>query len=221
MKNSLFWDDTKCNVNNMTQLSKLLILPLILGCGQIKTQKKTTTEAPVVSKNTVDASGSGPLQPLFSKARFDSLHSWDFGWAILEPINIAKNEEDEKLLSKRFTPGQKALYYFWYLDAEVTNGGFIQFYWNGYGKYLPSIMDGLKLIGDSSMLNLVIKADKEYTANRKKFNLQREKEDWSPLYNNLKKFEEYDHVYYATHDKTMDLIEKYAREHASEFVKFE
>ncbi len=160
------------------------------------------------------------LQPAFDKVRFDTLHGWDFGWAILELINIAKSKNDDKVLAKRLSPGQKALYFIWYLDAEVTNGGFIQFYWNDYREYVPPIIDGLKLIGDTAIFDLVNKADKEYLANKEKFNLEKQKGDWEPLYNNLKKFEEYDSIYYEMHDKTMELIEKYARQNPSDFVKF-
>ena len=101
--------------------------------------------------NTFDEANH--LQPVFDKAKFSTLHGWDFGWAILEPINIAKGDEDEIELSRRFSPGQKALYFIWYLDAEVTNGGFIQFYWNDYRKYISPILQGLKLIGDTSMFD--------------------------------------------------------------------
>lgn len=169
--------------------------------------------------NTFDKSDH--LRPLFDKTKFDTSHGWDFGWAVLEPINVAKGKEDEKLLAKRFSPGQKALYFFWYLDAEVTNGGFIQFYWNDNRKYVPPIIDGLKLIGDTSMLDLVNKADLEYLKYKEQFISQKQKDDWQPLYDGLKRFYEYDSIYYVTHDKTMELIEKYAREHLDEFVKFE
>jgi len=158
---------------------------------------------------------------LFDKAKFDTSHGWDFGWAVLEPINIATDQENsETALSKKLSPGQKALYFFWYLDGEVTNGGFIQFYWNGYRRYIPAILDGLKLIGDTTMIELVEKADKEYLLHKEKFNEQRLKDDWSPLYDDLKNFETYDESYYKMHDKTMELIEKYARQHPEEFIKF-
>ncbi len=159
------------------------------------------------------------LQPDFDKVIFDTLHSWDFGWAILEPINVAESKDEEKELSKRFSPGQKALYFFWYLDAQVTNGGFIQFYWNGYRNYIATIIEGLKLIEDIELIELIDKADKEYLANQDKFVVQREKDDWEPLYDNLKAFDEFDNVYYKIHDRTMELIEKYARLHPDEFVK--
>jgi hypothetical protein len=71
------------------------------------------------------------------------------------------------------------------------------------------------------MLDLVDKADTEYLKHKKQFNLQRQKDDWQPLYDSLKKFDEYDSIYYATHDKLMELIERYARQHSEEFVKLE
>ena len=159
------------------------------------------------------------LLPEFDSSLFESLRSWEFGWAILEPINIASSRDDDKELSRRFSPGQKALYFFWYLDAQVTNGGFIQFYWNYYQDYIPAIIAGLKLIGDTALLTLVEEAQNSYIRNKEKFDFQRNGEDWQPLYDELKEFEEYDQLYYKTHNATMDLFEKYIRQNPSEFVK--
>lgn len=161
---------------------------------------------------------SNHLRPDFNKSEFDKLHSWDFGWEILEPINIASDQDTEKELSKRLSPGQKALYFFWYLDAQLTNGGFIQFYWNGYRQYMPPILDGLKLIGDTELIELIMKTDQEYLVHKDKFDAQRETEDSEPLYDDLKEFEKFDAHYYEIHDKTMELIEKYIRQNTSEFV---
>jgi hypothetical protein len=193
-------------------------LTSFLNHGQAKSATNNTSDNTVEFFNTFDKSNH--LHPVFDKSRFDTLHSWDFGFAILELINIAKSDDDEKLLSKKLSPGQKALYFIWYLDAQVTNGGFIQFYWNGYAKYLSPITDGLRLIGDNDMLTLIDKADKEFKANIQQFIAQKKKDDWEPLYDNLKKFDEYDDVYYAIHDNMMALIEKYARAYPSEFVNF-
>jgi hypothetical protein len=188
----------------------ILLLGLLFSCEQ-KNNKELRTN----HWNKEDSSNQ--FRPKLNKAEFDSLTSWDLGWFLLEPINKATDENHEMELSKQFSPGQKALYFFWFLDGEVTNGGFIQFYWNGTDKYLPPIVEGLKLIGDKELLDLIDKADKEFLLNKDKFTEQRQKDDWGPLYDNLKKFDEYDSVYYSIHDKTMALIEKYAREHPSEF----
>jgi hypothetical protein len=159
------------------------------------------------------------LLPFFDREKFESLHDWEFGWAILESIQNASSGEDEKELSRRLSPGQKALYFIWYLDAQVTNGGFIQFYWNGYAKYLPPIIDGLRLIGEDKILDLVDKADKEFKANIQKFIQQKKKDDWEPLYEDLRKFDEYDDVYYETHDGMMAKIEKLIRNNPDEFIR--
>ena len=76
------------------------------------------------------------------------------------------------------------------------------------------------MIDDTSMLDLVNKADKEYLVHKDEFVLQRQKDSWKPLYDNLKNFDKYDSIYYATHDKMMELIEKYVRQHSEDFVKF-
>lgn len=201
----------------MKQQFGLLFLFFLFSCGQNKKQPDKPADTAMELYNTFNKDNH--LQPSFDKSKFDSLHGWEFGWEILAPINIAKGHEDEIQLSKRFSPGQKALYFFWYLDAQVTNGGFIQFYWNGYRKYLPPILEGLQLIGDTFMFELVTNADKEYEANKEKFESEQENSDWEPLYDNLKKLQEYDSIYYKAHDKTMELIEKYARQHPNDFVK--
>lgn len=160
---------------------------------------------------------SNQLKPKLNKVQFDTLNGWDFGWFLLEPLNIAKDVDDEVELAKRLSKGQKALYFFWFLDAEVTNGGFIQFYWNGKDMYLPPIIDGLKLLGDTEMLKLIENAENEFIVNLDKFVEQKDKGDWEPLYANLKNFDAYDSTYYEIHGKTIVLIEKYAREHPDEF----
>ncbi|RZK02935.1 MAG: hypothetical protein EOO46_18225 [Flavobacterium sp.] len=68
------------------------------------------------------------LKPDFDRKQFQELNGSDLGWELLEPINIAADDQDSEIeLSKRLSPGQKALYFIWYLDGQVTNGGFIQF----------------------------------------------------------------------------------------------
>ncbi len=159
------------------------------------------------------------LLPNFDKDTFNKIHEWDFGWEILKTINIAKSRSENKELSKRFSPGQRALYFFWYLDRQVTNGGFIQFYWNDYRNYLPTIKEGLKLIGDKELITLIDKVDKEYLNHKDQFDLQKGENNWEPLYDHLTNFESYDNEFYKIHNNTMALIERYVRSHPEEFVK--
>jgi Domain of unknown function (DUF4375) len=206
------------NITIMKNLISSFLLLLLFSCGQTPKDSDNNSNNSIEQYDTFDKENH--LQPDFAKVSFDTLHEWDLGWALLEPINKASDKDEEEIkLSKSLSPGQKALYFYWYLNDEVTNGGFIQFYWNDYRKYIPPIKNGLKLIGDTAMLELVEQADKEYLANKDKFDSQREKNDWSPLYDNLKRFDTYDSIFYKIQNRPMELIEIYVRKHPEEFVK--
>jgi hypothetical protein len=161
------------------------------------------------------------FQPDFDRAKFDSLHGWELGWEMLEPINVASDQgEAEVELSCRFSPGQKTLYFFWYLDAQVTNGGFIQFYLNGYRQYLDAILTGLELIGDTEMIRIVNDADKAYRAHKSDFDNVSTQQDVENLFEKHEStFDKLDGEYYLAHDKTMSLIEAYMRTNPEQFVR--
>lgn len=158
------------------------------------------------------------LKPDFDKIAFETLSGWDLGWEILETINIAESPADDKELSKRFSPGQKALYFFWYLDAAVTNGGFIQFYWNELAYLLPTIKEGLKLINDTDLLHLLELADGYYKSVKIQFDELRSTNNYAAIGETFELFEMYDDQYYRIHDDTMELLEKYIKSYPDNFV---
>jgi hypothetical protein len=158
------------------------------------------------------------LRPKFSKKKFDELKDWDLLWEILEPINIATTRRSEIGLSKKLSPGQKTLYFFWYLDAEVENGGFIQFYYNKTDHYLPSIIEGLGFLKDKQMLSLLDKADDLYQKNEPLFRKATTVQAFSKLYERVSDFSKLDDKYYKLRGKTVTLLEKYIRENPKEFV---
>lgn len=158
------------------------------------------------------------LRPKINKGDFFRMTGFDLGWLLLEPINIAESREKEPELAKRFSSGQKALYFWWYLDGQVTNGGFVQFYYNGYNIYVPAIIEGLEHIGDKEMVKLVKAANKIYLDNRKLMDKARKKDLFeSDLYDRLDELSDLDDKYYEINAQTMSLIEKYARQHPNEF----
>ncbi|MBK7427513.1 MAG: DUF4375 domain-containing protein [Saprospiraceae bacterium] len=109
--------------------------------------------------------------------------------------------------------GQKALYYWWYLDAQVTNGGFAQFYSNGYGHYIPAIINGLEYVGDTAMANLVKKAEKVYQKNKKYIDGNEFGFDSDDKIDEISFF---DDQYFDMNHQTMSLIETYIRRNPNE-----
>ena len=158
------------------------------------------------------------FRPELNKGEFFKLSGYDFGWLVLKPLSkFIKNKEQETERSKSFSYGQKALYYWWYLDGQVTNGGFVQFYYNGYGPYVPTIIKGLEHIGDHEMASLIKKADKIYQKNKKLVTKAQESDLFGgDLYERLEKLSFYDEKYYELNEKTMSLIENYIRKNPNE-----
>ncbi len=158
------------------------------------------------------------FRPELNKSEFFKLNGFEFGWFVLEPISkFIKDKEHEIERGKSLSYGQKALYYWWYLDAQVTNGGFVQFYYNGYGPYVSTIIKGLEHIGDTEMANLVKKAEKIYQKNKKLMDKAQERDLFgSDLYDRLDEMSLLDDKYYEINDKTMSLIESYIRKNPNE-----
>lgn len=160
------------------------------------------------------------FRPKLNTGDFYKLAGFDFGWYVLEPISeFIKDRKGELKRGKTLSYGQKALYYWWYVDAQVTNGGFTQFYYNGYGKYVPTIIKALDHIGDNKMAELVNRSYELYLKENKKIKDARQGglEEFSNLYKEIKDFDELDDEYYDLNDQTMKNIESYIRKNPNEF----
>ena len=158
------------------------------------------------------------FRPKLNKGDFFKLSGYDFGWFVLEPLSkFVKDREHEIEKGKSLSYGQKTLYYWWYLDAQVTNGGFVQFYYNGYAPYVQTIIKGLEYIGDNKMVDLVKRADKIYQKNLKLMKkAQQEDLFGSDLYERLDELSLLDDEYYELNENTMTLIESYIRKNPNE-----
>ena len=144
-------------------------------------------------------------RPKISRGEFFKNTDYDLAWLVLSPISdhFAKVKDETKAISQ-LSPEQKLLNFWWYLDGQVKNGGFVQFYYNGYGKYVPSIITGLQLIDDQKTISLLNTVHKEYLQNEKKIS-QTEDLFNSDLYDELD-FGGYDDQYYDLSEITIKKI---------------
>ena len=174
------------------------------------------------NKNTDDPywefEKSKHFRPKLNKGDFFKLSGYDFGWFVLEPLSkLIKDREHEIEKGKLLSYGQKSLYYWWYLDAQVTNGGFVQFYYNGYAPYVQTIIKGLEYIGDNKMADLVKRANKIYQKNLKLINKAKQENLFgSDLYKKLNELSLLGDEYYKLNENTMTLIESYIRKNPNE-----
>jgi len=61
-----------------------------------------------------------------------------------------------------WTKPRQAIFVIWWLEAEVNNGGYNQFYSNSSGQYNKILPEALKLIGANKFADLTERANKTY-----------------------------------------------------------
>lgn len=81
---------------------------------------------------------------------------------------VGDNYEKEFENVSKLTKGQQAVFSTWWLEAEVNNGGFNQFYFNSTGKYAQMAELGFKTIGALKFSKITLHANKLYTENKER-----------------------------------------------------
>lgn len=82
-------------------------------------------------------------------------------------IDAYLQQVDGNVLVKKLTEAQKLVFYWSIIDYQITNGGFYQLYSNGLHVHLPSLINGLLLIGDKDKAFFFKKVKKEIDSNFK------------------------------------------------------
>ena len=158
------------------------------------------------------------IRPEVSPIDYYRLNNMDFNWIILDPMSKAVTEYSEKNLSnlsesiKITSPEQKLLYFWWYLDGQVTNGGFSQFLFNGYDKYFQPILNGLKLLPNKTYYELVEKVYLFYLKEQMDI-VDRGKIDFTTFLSDA------DAEYFKINEQLYKDVETFIRDNQIKFIK--
>ena len=187
-------------------LLALCLLFLLAGCGKSNTSASPKRESKY-PKLTVEILKSLPDDQLEDAIR-------DYVSSKID--NYEHEFEIVTALPKEF----QMVYATWYLEAEVYNGGFNQYFWNPSGKFQQQALDGYKLIGANAYAELVAEAIKINATQEAK--MKNYKDD-----NSLKGFSESykdnplndcDSKFYKLTEKADVLRTKFIRNHLDSFV---
>lgn len=144
--------------------------------------------------------------PKMTKGDYYSLSGKYFNNSVLDGLPYWYNESQRDELIEKFTPEIRELYFWIYLDGQVSNGGFAQFFENGFRYMIPEIINFYQRIGDHKCVEILKKAEKWNDENQSKevffdFNQQSLNE-----------------AYFAHSDQSNQLIETYIRTHSELFI---
>jgi hypothetical protein len=157
----------------------------------------------------------------------DNEDPWDFLYIfIYEYCKMIKINPE---IINKFNYPQYTLWAFFHFHREVTNGGFVQLIYNGYGTYIfePRISDILDFWGAIKTAKIINKARIIYNENKieleKKFDTN-DGNEFKKLYYefSIEMMEKFDFLslqleYYKINEYETKMIEKYVENNTNEF----
>jgi len=115
--------------------------------------------------------------------------------------------------------GFRAVYSTWWVEAEVNNGGFNQYFWNSSGQFAKDAVAGFTLLGATDRAQLMARAiaiHEKDQARMKRFKAQGTLEAFSQSYEG-NPLDPLDEEFLKFDDLSASRI-RFIREHTSQFV---
>jgi len=115
-----------------------------------------------------------PKYPVLTAEILEKIPDDQLESAVLDHINskIGNDYERAHRVVLSMPKGFQMVYATWWVEAEVNNGGFNQYFWNPSGEFQDEALRGYKLIGASKheeLLAEAIKVNKEIQASQEKY----------------------------------------------------
>tara|TARA_Y100001934_G_C12255617_1_gene727369 strand:+ start:154 stop:771 length:618 start_codon:yes stop_codon:yes gene_type:complete len=150
-----------------------MILTSILnffGCKEKNEPKKEKSEMDLLIENSIDEFNNRTIYKTLTSEILDSISDDKLEQAIMDNIDTKFQDGEQYTLDKisKLTNGQQAVFSTWWLEAEVNNGGFNQFYFNSSGQFAEMAEIGFMTIGAKKFSELTKRANKIYSENKER-----------------------------------------------------
>ncbi len=140
------------------RLATILALTLLAACGRPATESSAMDEDIAAS---LDAFANRKIYARLDSATLRSIADADVEQAIIDYV-IAKLDghyDEEVEIVGALSPGVRATYLTWIVEAEVNNGGFNQYYFNTDGKFSVEAVDAFEYFGAAQHAALMREAN--------------------------------------------------------------
>jgi len=150
-----------------------MILTSILsffGCKEKIESNKEKTEMDLLIEKSVNEYNNRKIYDKLTEEILITIPDYNLEQTILDNIdtNFEKGEQYSLDKISKLTKGQQAVFSTFWLEAEVYNGGFNQYYFNSSGKFSEIAEKGFKTIGSEKLSEIVGLANKTYLKNKAK-----------------------------------------------------
>ena len=96
----------------------------------------------------------------------DACDDWELFQVVFDNICDSITDDSIEVLS-RMTKGQQAIYSIWWIEAEVYNGGFNQYFFNPSCRFSEMAIEGFKHVNAPKYEKLMRQANDIYLKNKK------------------------------------------------------
>jgi hypothetical protein len=188
-------------------LAALFVLAWIgAGCGKPKEQFKIPP----------------PQYPVLTLEILRALPDEKLEGAILDHIRskVGEDYEHEYRIVTSLSKGFQMVYATSWVEGEVDNGGFNQYFWNPSGAFRIEALEGYKLIGATQHEQIMAEAIKVYAAIESKLKQQQEKGTLKAFSDSYKDnpLNKLDDQFYELKENVSALRVRFIREHPDLFV---
>ena len=127
----------------------------VCGCGE----PETTDLDDEVSK-AVEEFENRKKYTTLDEDTLKAIEDEDLEQAVMDYIyhKTGDNYEDSYRIVTGLSEGFQAVYTTWWVEAEVNNGGFNQYFWNSSGQFGLEAIEGFKVIGAPKTAKLMEEA---------------------------------------------------------------
>ncbi|MFI1770245.1 DMP19 family protein [Thalassobellus citreus] len=204
----------------------IMILTSILsffGCRGKNESNKEKSELDLLIEKSIKEHNNRKIYKILTKEILETIPDIKLEETILDNINTNFEKGEQYTLDKisKLTKGQQAIFSTWWLEAEVNNGGFNQFYFNSSGQFAEMAEIGFKTIGAEKFSDLTKRANKIYIENKERLEKFDDGtiESFSESYNE-NPLNDMDTEFYRFYESENigDLRIKYIKENKNEFI---
>ncbi len=161
--------------------------------------------------------GKQDFRAEITKAEFDALDGAELERVMIRPIYSAifdRDDQDDQFILPHLTEGQKALYYFRKFDDVITQDGIVATFDSPLGGKMQEAITTFESMGLDDFGKLLRMASIE-KAKREKASVDSERIEKISGYNS-----QFGEEYIGNQDEFYDIMNRYIKNHATEFVKF-
>jgi Domain of unknown function (DUF4375) len=198
----------------------------LLGCSGPSIKNGSLNKNDTLDKQisqSIEDFKNRPVHKKMTAQIIDTTKDVDLLQSIFDNITdkFPKDYEKEYQTALGLSKARQAIYIIWYLEAEVNNGGYNQFYYNSSRQYASLLPSALKLVRAIKFADLTERANAIYKKENDKItkHLDGSVEGFSKSYddNPLNKFDDEFYELYSK-ENLQQLQVNFIREHKQEFI---